>query len=206
MNKNIYNISIIICIIICIIIIYIQIAKIKYSILDIEDVNILYHLFYIITYELKKNNIKYIILGGTLLGSIRHRGLIPWDDDVDIGIIDKTDEEIYILLNNILNKYGLIIKKSIRGTLVKVQSPKSNRINIDLFPLIKQNNIYKFLPPYDKIYKNEWFYENELYPIKQYKFGKLQVYGPNKAINYLNRAYPNWENINEKWNSFNKFS
>jgi len=102
MNKNIYNISIIICIIICIIIIYIQIAKIKYSILDIEDVNILYHLFYIITYELKKNNIKYIILGGTLLGSIRHRGLIPWDDDVDIGIIDKTDEEIYILLNNIL--------------------------------------------------------------------------------------------------------
>lgn len=57
----------------------------------------------------RKNNIKYYMLGGTMLGAYRHKGFIPWDDDADIGIFND-DYELFLKKAEIELKENFIVR------------------------------------------------------------------------------------------------
>lgn len=55
-----------------------------------------------------KHNLIYYMMGGTFLGAVRHKGFIPWDDDVDIALSREDYEKLFEILEKELPKKYVI--------------------------------------------------------------------------------------------------
>ncbi|MBQ7107271.1 MAG: LicD family protein [Clostridia bacterium] len=131
----------------------------------------------------RENNIKYFLAGGSLLGAIRHNNIIPWDDDLDIGMLREDFEKFRKLCPNLMEKP------------YTYESPQNDSGSHYHFDKIRLENTY-FSTQYSSNFK-----------IKDGIFFDIIVYDQtsnNKFLTYLHmRALKMWTRvINVKW--FNK--
>jgi len=77
--------------------------------LDADDLATLDRTLRILIKTFEQNNVTYFMTSGTLLGSYRHHGRIPWDDDVDLMVNSSDKELIWKILTALKPDYGLFL-------------------------------------------------------------------------------------------------
>lgn len=116
----------------------------------------------------EQHNIPYYMLGGTMLGAIRHKGFIPWDDDMDFGVpLEHFDKVIDLLKKELPSPYKCSTykdSKCVFFSFFKIEDTSTLLddkqlpcrlddkigINIDVFPLVHCN---KEIEKFQKVWK-----------------------------------------------------
>lgn len=114
----------------------------------------------------RKNNIRYSLYGGTLLGAVRHQGFIPWDDDLDVCMPRAEYERfIEIWLKNSPEGYVLQNKENdpcFTQSFTKIRKEHTTFLQFEFEAGKQHTGIFVDIFPIDRIpdskLKKYWFY------------------------------------------------
>ena len=166
----------------------------------------------------EKHGIWYSISYGTLLGAVRHHGIIPWDDDADLFVLKADREKIWALKDEFA-KRGRRLESTWK--LDRIFCGSKELPFIDLFNikfnekgLMKRCRLDLKDSNDDCSYLNsKWWQPNDYYAHeykerKLYKFNGILLYGPLVPKPILEKSYGkscltqckthNWDHVNSK--------
>ena len=148
----------------------------------------------------KKHNLKWFASGGTLLGAARHKGFIPWDDDVDVVMMRKDYERLHeIAAEEFRHPYHLSSKQELVtralgfGKLFNEDTTMFD--NAGWFYTLKHNGNLSFSQGiYIDIFPMDGVPDDEQAAAKMFREARLPAYKSYLASRLLN-YYPS----NIKW-------
>jgi lipopolysaccharide cholinephosphotransferase len=179
--------------------------------MDPLTVGLFYDLMIKVDSVFRRNNLSYWATCGTLLGAVRHQGMIPWDDDLDIAIFSEDIPKLESLKND-LAEIGLELYHFSSLDFYKIYYQSGSPILkkdgveyypwtypfVDVFPLAKTEDKITYLnSAWRKKNPREYYFPEELsLPLPEAAFGPLLMPVPHQATAYLTRTY------GADWNEF----
>jgi hypothetical protein len=134
---------------------------------------------------LDANGIPYFILWGTHLGAVRHKGLIPWDFDVDIGVEARHERKILDLVSERCKETGYHIVKN-DDYVIRITFSSVNYQHVDIELWYDDDEVEGTLFTHT-FYGKINIPRNEVYPLAHYKFYDRTLSGP-KEDAYLRKT------------------
>lgn len=150
-----------------------------------ENVGDYYKMLQVVDKVFTEHGVTYWIDGGTLLGAVRHGGMIPWDDDADIEVF-KSDAEKIWSLNSVFNKLGYKVSDWSWGDGLRIYPIDKKQPKLDIF-LVKEV-AGKVVIANGNFPKNYW-YLSELTHFVRMQFGPIQLNAPYEVMRYLYTFY-----------------
>lgn len=117
----------------------------------------------------KKHNIEYFLLAGSVLGAVRHKGFIPWDDDIDIGMTLPNIEAFQSVIRKELPAdYHYMDRNDNRYPRLFGKITFNNRGCIDIFPVVKtSSNVL--------LQATQWIIRKVTFKIYKQKLGYVNI-------------------------------
>lgn len=142
---------------------------------------------------MNEREITWWCVDGTLLGAVRHKGIIPWDNDIDVGIFFKDYKKLLQLTKLDLGNFQ--ISKASNGFRMIIKDKQYPFIDIWVNDYDENNKIKYCTPILNNIKTryfaspNNYYSDDELFPLQEVMFENLNVYIPNKSEDILCREY-----------------
>jgi len=150
----------------------------------------------------RDNDLKYWCIGGTLIGAIRHKGWIPHDGDIDVGMLESDYDKLKLIIQDKLSedywfvdkftdkywnhpyKFGKI--RYLHAYYIDEAKDIHRGIQLDIFVYTPKNNI---LTPSMCWNDSKPYKDDIILPLQEIYFEDIKVYVPNQLEKYSKDAW-----------------